>query len=56
MKESVRRIKVSDLIIVSLFLIGFLLVLTQYFEIDLIPETSIAEVPPQHNIEIEPTT
>ncbi len=50
-----RKIKISELIIVSLFLIGLVLPLTQDFETDQIPETTIAEVPLQHNIEIEPT-
>jgi len=51
----VRKIKISELIIVCLFLIGLVLALTQDIETDQTPEATIAEVPLKNNMEIEPT-
>ena len=48
------KIKISELIIVTSFLIGLILILTHNNETDQMPKTTIAEVPLQHNIEIEP--
>ena len=48
------KIKISELIIVTSFLIGLVLMLTHNYETDQMSKTTIAEVPLQHNFEIEP--
>lgn len=48
------KIKITELIIVALFLIGLALTLTHNHETEQTPRADIAEVHLQHNIEIEP--
>jgi len=53
---NMRKLKLSELIIVGLFLIGFGLALTQDVDKEAMPKTSIVETLTEHTDEIEPTS